>query len=256
MATSTSALKTDPTLRENLLTYYIENFTSQELTDWLRELGQDARGLLAEKKAKVREHSKYLTMSPEEFPAQTMSYLGFFNSEHLGDICKGLGLTSEGNKDERYRRIMRHVRYREGWVAPPVINEHIAWSAGLVAPFIEFYPIVQRGKYEKDYYAAFEDEMEEVFGAENVHAEMAIAYGTSLKIDFHLGHSDREGVGVEWKVPTSTSEVQRAIGQLDQYRERYSDRLILVLVPDFIGKAQVQMFLGQVKAKGIAVVVK
>src|SRR5205814_2034532 len=130
------------------------------------------------------------------------------------------------------------------------------WTIGLVQPFIESYPVVTRGKYEKDFYDGFESEMEEVFGSENVHAELAIAYGNSLKIDFHLGHPQREGVGVEWKLPTSNAEVQRAIGQMDQYRERYADRLLLVLVPDFLEKAQVQMFTDQARSKNIAVVVK
>jgi hypothetical protein len=256
LSTSPTALRTDPVLREKLFTYYIENSTSQELAEWLRGLEQDARGTLVERKAKVRQHSKYLTMPPEGFPSQTMSYLGSFTSEHLGEICEDLGLDSEGIKDARLRRIMREVRYREGWVPRPDNKSDLVWSAGLVAPFIEFYPIVKRGERESDFYDTFEDEMEGVFGAENVHAQLAIAYGNSLRIDFHLGHPQREGVGVEWKMPGSTSDVQRAIGQMEQYRDRYADRLILVLVPDFIGKTQTQMFTDQATAKGITVVVK
>ena len=65
-----------------------------------------------------------------------------------------------------------------------------------------------------------------------------------------------DGVGVEFKLPTSNAEVQRAIGQMDQYRERYADQLIIVLVPDFLEKAQTQMFTDQARAKSIAVVIK
>lgn len=254
MAVTTATLTADPVLRDKLLTYFIDNYNSQELADWLRDIEQDTRGSLAEKKARVREHTKYLTMPGQDFPTQTMKYLADFPSGHLGDICEALGLSQEGSKDERLRRIMREVHYREGWLSRP--GQDQLWTVGLVQPFIESYPIIKRGEYEKDFYDAFENEMEEVFGSENVHAELAIAYGNSLKIDFHLGHPQREGVGVEWKLPTSNAEVQRAIGQMDQYRERYADRLLLVLVPDFLEKAQVQMFTDQARSKNITVVVK
>ena len=254
MTGMTATLKPDPRIRERLLTFYVENSTGEELSEWLRDLGKDVRGSVAEKKARVRENTKYLTMPAQDFPAQTMSYLAVYSSGHLGDICQALDLDPSGSKDERCRRIIREVHYREGWLERP--RGDGPWTAALVMPFIEAYPILKRGEYEKDYYEAFESEMAEVFGPENVHAQLAIAHGNTLKIDFHLGHPQRDGVGVEWKVPTSTSEVQRAIGQMDQYRERYADRLILVLVPEFLEKAQAQMLRDQAAVKGIAVVVK
>ena len=254
MPVSTTDLKIDPALREKLFTYFVDNYTSQELSDWLRDIGQDARGSIAEKRTRVREHTKYLTMPAREFPTQTMKYLGDFSSDHLGDICENLGLSVDGSKDERLRRIVREVHYREGWLARP--NGSHSWTAALVAPFIEVYPVLRRGDYEKDYYNAFESEMEEVFGSENVHSQLAVANGNILKIDFHLGHPQGEGVGVEWKVPTSTSEVHRAIGQMDHYKQQYADRLILVLVPHLLEKAQAQMFTDQARAKNIAVILK
>lgn len=245
-------LALDPDLRKRLLEYYLETATGQELSDWLRDINQDWKGSVAEKQERIRKNTKYLSMPAEKFPSQTESYLRVLSSDLLGDLCEDLGLSSDGSRDARYRRIMREVRFREGWFSRPTAGAE--WSVGVVKPFIEHYPILKRGKYERDFYDAFQDEMTEVFGSANVHPELAIAYGNTLKIDFHIGAASGKGVGVEWKVPTSNSELQRAIGQLDQYRERYASNLVVVLVPDSISEAQKQLFGAAAASRGIDVV--
>jgi hypothetical protein len=128
------------------------------------------------------------------------------------------------------------------------------WTARLVKPFVELYPILKRGQYERDFYDPFQEEMADIFGPANVHPQLAIAYGNTLKIDFHIGAAADKGVGVEWKMPTSNSELQKAIGQLDQYKERYGPNLIVVLVADFISEAQKQLFTSASTSRGIEVI--
>lgn len=232
----------DLTLRTTLLDYFIENQTGPELTEWLRDIGQDSKGSVAEKKARIRASTKYLTMPAEAFPEQTMSYLDLFPSGHLADICSALGLPDDGTKDSCYRRIMREVRYREGWSARPDRTADSICTTESVRTHVEWYPIKRRGQYESDFYPAFAEEMDEVFGQDNVHEQLAIAYGNTLKIDFHIGPPQGDGVGVEFKMPTTNSELQRALGQLDQYKSRYGDRLLMVLLPDFLDRAQQALF--------------
>jgi hypothetical protein len=55
-------------------------------------------------------------------------------------------------------------------------------------------------------------------------------------------------------MPTSNSELQRAIGQMDQYRERYGPNLILVLLADFISEAQKQLFVSAATTRGIEII--
>jgi hypothetical protein len=58
-------------------------------------------------------------------------------------------------------------------------------------------------------------------------------------------------------MPINNSEIQRAIGQLQQYKDRYGSNLVIVLLPDLLTqKAQITFFVEQVAANGIAVVVK
>jgi hypothetical protein len=102
--------------------------------------------------------------------------------------------------------------------------------------------------------------MKEIFGSKFVHEQFQIAYGSTLKVDFHLGHPGREGVGVEFKMLTNNSEIQRALGQVDQYKERYKENLLVVLFPDSLDRGNraqtIDYFSKMVSAKGIAVVVK
>ncbi len=244
----------DIEFRNRLLDFFLDITPSQGLSEWLRDIGQDPKGSVSERQDRIRQNTKYLSMPPEGFPAQTEGYLKPFTSDALADLCEVLGVSDDGNRDARYRRIMREVRFREGWFTRPTGT--LEWTVGLVKPFIELYPIQKRGQYERDFYDAFHDEMAEIFGPANVHPELAIAYGNTLRIDFHIGAASDKGVGVEWKMPTSNSELQKAIGQLDQYRERYGPNLIVVLLADFISEAQRQLFRSATTSRGIEVIQK
>jgi hypothetical protein len=112
-------LTADPELRQCLLDFFIDSATGQDLSEWLRDIGLDPKGSVADKQNRIRQNTRYLSMPSDDFPAQTEIYLKPFTSDDLADICEVLGLRVEGTRDARYRRIMREVRFREGWVAKP-----------------------------------------------------------------------------------------------------------------------------------------
>jgi hypothetical protein len=64
------------------------------------------------------------------------------------------------------------------------------------------------------------------------------------------------GVGVESKMPTSNSDIQKAIGQLRQYQSRYAQSLIVVVFPDFVEQKHLQLFFHELGQRGIAYVAK
>lgn len=167
-------------LRSALLAYYLEYATSAELTEWLKDLGADTRGTAAEKRARVRTNTKYLAMAAAEFPQQTIGYLEQYSaSEHLEGRCEALKLSADGTRDMKWRRIMREVAYREGWLTRPATVDASAFTMDLVRPFVEWHLIARRGSYEKDFYIAFREDMEEIFGEAFVHEQLPVASGTT-----------------------------------------------------------------------------
>lgn len=246
-------LHSDPALREQLFSFFLGTLTGAGLGDWLQDIGQDPRGSVAERRARIREHTKYLTMPPSEFPAQTETYLRPCSSGYLADLCDDLGVSNEGTKDALYRRILREVHYREGWL-PRVSQGSPNLTATLLMPFLAWFPITKGGDYEKDYYPVIHDELSDVFG-DIVYEQQAVAHGTILKIDFHVGDPQGSGVGIEVKMPTSNSEIQKALGQIDQYQRRYGNELILfVLLLDVLKPDGVHFFQEELKRKGVRAV--
>ncbi len=162
-------LAPDLELRRCLLEYFLEVQTSQGLSEWLRDINQDPRGTIAEKQDRIRQNTQYLSMPVEEFPRQTESYVQPLTSEQMANICEDIGIDTSGSKDQRYRRVMREVRFREGWFTRPATHQINDWNLALVKPFIEMYPILKRGQYERDFYGPFQDEMTEIFGVTHVH---------------------------------------------------------------------------------------
>jgi len=246
----------DPQLRSRLLDYFIESQSAAELADWLRDLGVSPAGSIQERRERVRAHTQYLAMPAREFPAQTRHYLDPFSSDGLADLCLALGLRDTGTRDSRYRRIMREVKYRECWLprVPPTIDP--LPDVEVAAAFLQHYPITSPGQLERDYYEGIRDELSEVFGENGVYEQLPIAHGTTLKIDFHLGPPQQDGIGIEVKMPKSNAEVQRSLGQLDQYLHRYGQKLIILCLPDFLPPASMVFFQNELRAKGVRTVVK
>jgi hypothetical protein len=253
--TPPDGLRPDAPLRALFLSYFLDTFNGQELSGWLKDLGQDFHGTVDEKRQRIREHTKYLTMPAVDFPAQTEHYLSPYSSELLADLCEDLRVSADGTKDQRYRRIMREVHYREGWItraASPLAISSL--TAATVAPALGWFPITKDGKYEKDFYPVIYDELREAFG-DVVYDQLPVAHGSTLKIDFHVGDPRGHGVGIEVKMPMSNAEVQRALGQLDQYQQRYGDNLIIFII-DELKPEILDFFLDALKRKNVATVVR
>jgi hypothetical protein len=191
-------------------------------------------------------------MPAAEFPEQTEAYLKPYSIGHLADLCDVLGLSNDRTKDALYRRILREVHYREGWL-PRVEPASNPPSAEVVMQFLAWFPITKGGNYEKDYYPVIHDELTDVFG-NIVYEQVAIAHGTILKIDFHVGQPQGAGVGIEVKMPTSNSEIQKALGQVDQYLRRYGSELIMFVIQDFLKPDGIHFFQEELKHKGVRAV--
>jgi hypothetical protein len=233
-------IRRDSAFRELLLSFYLETQTRAELANWLKQIDQDSRGPVDELRARIRARTQYLSMPEREFPAQSESYLSMYQIAHLADLCKLLGLSADGKKDTLFRRIMREIHFREGWLSRPTDIDAASLRADQVMPFLAWMPLKVRGQYEKDFYPIIEDEMFEVFGS--VFSQVPLAHGSTLKIDFHIGDPTGNGVGIEVKMPTNNSDVQRTLGQIDQYQRRYGDNLILFVLAEFL-KPETERFL-------------
>lgn len=249
------SLVPDQAFREQLFTFFLDSESRQDLSGWLEDIGQNSKGTKDELVNRLKEHRGYPRTPTGQFPFETMIHLDSLPAEKLADLCASLQLDTNGPKTTLVRRLYREVGYREGWLLPKP-QEGSAITKETVLPFVQWYPLAKNKQYEKDYYKDFYNEMSDIFGPLNVHEQLAIAYGNILKIDFHIGHPQQGGVGIEFKMPTSNGELQRALGQLDQYVSHYGKELIVVLLPDFLKDAQLQLFLDELKRKDIAVVVK
>lgn len=246
--------RSEPGFRKQLLEFYLDCYEGDALSDWLRDLGESPKGSIAERQERIRSSTKYVSMPADKFPEQTQNYLQPLSSDDLADLCEELRLEPSGTKELRYQRIMREVRYREGLYIRPESVSPGGWTATLVRPFIEHYPILRWGKLERDYYDSLYSELIEVFGRPNVHQQFPFGFGNSLKIDFHIGSPNTKGVGIEVKMPASNSDVMKAVGQLGQYKDHYGDNLLLLLFPEFINEAARQTFVNAAATQGIQVV--
>ena len=157
----------------------------------------------------------------------------------------------------RYRRILREVAYREG-----SLERHTDFPMNqlkqAVQAIVSWYPVLKKHLYEDQHSPEVYNELVEVFGETMVRQEYVVAHGNALKIDFHVGHLDNGGVGVEVKVPANNSDIQRAKGQLDDYKVRYrsGEDLILLIFPYNLEAADANRFKNDIEAKGITVVMK
>ena len=243
-----------PSLREQLLDFLLDDLTSQGLSDWLKELGQDPRGSPDEKKHRIRQHSPFLTAPAPKMIHEAMAELKETAPDYVRTLCRRWGLPDEGSKFALMRRLHRYIATREGLLPP--------WTRGAqpsvrdVYSLVGWYPIYQNKSYERDLYDDFEAEMIDVFGENLVHHQVSVAHGTTLKIDFHLGSPVHGGVGVEFKMPANNSDIQKAIGQLGQYQMRYGASLIVVVFPNLIENKHLLPFTHELTRMNVWHVVK
>lgn len=251
----------DPSLRQRLFDYFLESATSTELSQWLRQLDlSPPRGSNEHKIGLLRENSgHFLEAPPEAFRELTLSFilrLLKYPADDLAAIAESVGASPLGPKDSLIRSIYREIGYREGWLPPKRPAEDFQLTLATILPFVHHWPVLRERDYEKDYYGDFWDEMTEILGEDNVHEQQVVAHGQALKIDFHLGRAMSDGVGVEFKLPTNNSEIQKTLGQVDQYKARYGSELLIVLFPHFLSNAQTQHLQDQLEQKKVTLAVK
>jgi hypothetical protein len=245
-----SELRADPALRELLFADILAGCTAAGLAEWLREIGQDTRGSVDERRARIRANSKYLSMPAGDFPRQTENYLEQYATHDLNELCAKLGLATLGSKDALYRRIMREVHYREGWLSRLAPESRAAPTADHVMPFLGWFPLRVKGDLEKDFYPVIHDELAEVFPG-SVYDQLPIAHGSTLRVDFHVGDPQGDGVGIEVKMPKNNADIQRMLGQLDQYERRYGENLLLFVLQDLLKPELVHFAQDTLKSKRV-----
>jgi hypothetical protein len=57
-------------------------------------------------------------------------------------------------------------------------------------------------------------------------------------------------------MPTNNSDVQRALGQLDQYKRRYQDELVLLVVGDLLKPELLKFLQTEIESKQVSMIVK
>ncbi|MSQ60816.1 MAG: hypothetical protein EXR36_14550 [Betaproteobacteria bacterium] len=125
-----------------------------------------------------------------------------------------------------------------------------------VIPFVRWHQIVKPEKTESAYYGPFYEDMADAFGEDWVHEQFPMSQGVGWKIDFHLGHPQRGGIGIEFKMPRSAPDMDRAFGQIDSYQAVYEERLLVVLLADHLDAAKQSHFVAHMEAKQIRAMVK
>ena len=240
----------DARLRARLLRAIVRRTRSVVLSRWLKERDRDARGLVVEKRQRLVRDTSYGSLPVAGFVARTVRYLR--QQRTLADVrhvCAALDLATAGTRPLLIRRILRHVLEAERWLPSLALV-----SSCSVRALASAYPVFAQ-RSEAAYRADFEQEASEVWPA-RVYRQYPIGRGIALRIDFHIGTPGGDGIGVEFKTPRSGAEIQRAKGQLDQYRAAYpAGRLILVVVESgLVSEASLSLFEREVAARGIHVV--
>jgi hypothetical protein len=243
----------DSVLRQKLLEFLLNDMTSAGLSEWLRDLGLDSRGSVDEKKRRITEHGPFVRLPPSEMIREAMFELRETSSEMLSTLCADFGLPRLGTKQSLLRRLHRHISEREELL--PRRSPKAPLTLDAVLPFVEWYPIYQQRDYEKEHYADFKHVMVDIFGEDAVLEQEAVAHGSSLKIDFHIGDS-AGGVGVEFKMPANNSDIQKALGQVGQYQSRYGASLIVVIFPHLIDKKHELQFVRELSQRSVTHVTK
>lgn len=62
--------------------------------------------------------------------------------------------------------------------------------------------------------------------------------GDLVRIDFHIGQAHDSGIGVEFAMPASDTEITRALVRLNDLNTHYAGRLIVALILDHLDPPQ------------------
>ena len=218
----------DRALRALLLEVFLDASLPTELSGWLRRLGLPADGPEEDRRTRLRAHADYLTVPAEDFPRATRRELDRLTTARLGALCGALGLAVAGPREALYRRALREVGYREGWLPPDARLAGDAVGRKDVEPFVRWHPVLVPVTLARELAISLSDELAEVFGTDRVHTHIPVSDDTGAPaIDVHVGDGVLGGVGIA--IAARESGIPRA--QLGRYRVRYGADLIVLLYP-------------------------
>ncbi len=218
----------DRALRALLLEAFLDASLPTELSGWLRRLGLPADGTEDDRRARLRAHADYLTVPVEDFPRATRRELDRLTTARLSALCGTLGLAVAGPRDVLYRRALREVGYREGWLPPDARLAGDAVGRKDIEPFVRWHPVLAPITAARELATSLSDELAEVFGTDRVRTHVPVSDDTSAPaIDVHVGDGVLGGVGIA--IAARESGIPRA--QLGRYRVRYGPDLIVLLYP-------------------------
>jgi hypothetical protein len=66
-----------------------------------------------------------------------------------------------------------------------------------------------------------------------------------------VGDPQGDGVGIEVKMPKNNADIQRMLGQLDQYERRYGENLLLFVLQDLLKPELVHFAQDTLKSKRV-----
>jgi hypothetical protein len=159
-------------LRDKLFESYLSFSISKELSELLRDLGEQPLGTIDVKLGRLQRHAKALSVPSEPSPRQTLFHLSHYDADILAEICQELGLPSHGSKETLFRRIYGEVGRREGWLQPMPEDARAVIKDAVL-------PILKGFDSEKDYYMAFGEGLTDLFGEGNVHMQ-PLTYGSAF----------------------------------------------------------------------------
>lgn len=103
-------------LKTRLIECYVKFFMSNELSDWLQELGLPATGTMQEKLTRLRQQAHSLVLPAESVSRQIIWYVHQYDENVLGELCQQLGIDHSGTKEDLRTRIYHAVGTSEGWL--------------------------------------------------------------------------------------------------------------------------------------------
>jgi hypothetical protein len=190
--------------------------------------------------------------------AEAIGDLSSLDVASIASVCEAFEIPTEcATKPVLVRRLHHFIAVQEGLIPNPAHTGQYP-TVEDVYRAVDWYPHYKSKDYESQLYDDFFSTMTYIFNDELVHEQVVVARGAALKIDFHIGSAvpGQGGVGVEFKMPASNSDVQKAMGQLGQYQSVYGQSLLVVVFPDFLQPKHLQPFFHDLASRGIAYIVK
>lgn len=160
-------------LKAMLIDCYVNFSMSQELSEWLQELGLPSTGTMQEKLVRLRQQANSLMLPAESLPRQTIWHLNQYAEDVLAEICQELGIDNTGPKDRLITRIYHTVGMREGWLQP--LSEdarHVITET--------FLPIMRSIDHKNDYDLAQWGELGDILSKEHAHPPGTQGYGSAF----------------------------------------------------------------------------